>query len=208
MSKGLVDHTKKWVELWLAAVLLCHAPIGQLSPLPCLITSPSCWGTNFLYLSNPHLGTSFPFFHALAAQYCYCGHSPVLCRHVIFHYLLSTITSSFLGMAITNNIFTNEWEWTYASIQLISTSFTLRTHIEYLRILRRYVYVLNKICLASKQIFRRLIISLPITINNCGHYLHSSISLLFLWRCRCGIKNFHSFKVALSRYSNIQVNLH
>ena len=29
MSKGPVDHTKKWVELWLAAVLLCNAPIGQ-----------------------------------------------------------------------------------------------------------------------------------------------------------------------------------
>ena len=129
---------------------------------------PVVEGLIFCISATPHLGTSFPFFHALAAQYCYCGHSPVLCRHVIFHYLLSTITSSFLGMAITNNIFTNEWEWTYASIQLISTSFTLRTHIEYLRILHRYVYVLNKICLASKQIFRRLIISLPITINNCG----------------------------------------
>ena len=28
-------------------------PIGRLSPLPCLLTSPSCWGTHFLYLSNP-----------------------------------------------------------------------------------------------------------------------------------------------------------
>ena len=44
---------KKWVELWLAAVLPCRAPIGRLSPLLCLITSPSCWRTHFLYLSNP-----------------------------------------------------------------------------------------------------------------------------------------------------------
>ena len=32
---------------------LCRAPIGRLSPLYCLFTSPSCWGTHFLYLSNP-----------------------------------------------------------------------------------------------------------------------------------------------------------
>ena len=30
MSKGPVDHTKKWVELWLAAVLPCRTPIGRL----------------------------------------------------------------------------------------------------------------------------------------------------------------------------------
>ena len=41
--------------VWLAAVSPCRAPIGRLSPLPCLSTSPSCWGTHFLYLSNPHL---------------------------------------------------------------------------------------------------------------------------------------------------------
>ena len=30
ISKGPVDHTKKWVELWLAALSLCRAPIGRL----------------------------------------------------------------------------------------------------------------------------------------------------------------------------------
>ena len=45
--------------------LPCRPPIGRLSPLSCLFTSPSCWGTHFLYLSNPRLGTSFPLFHAL-----------------------------------------------------------------------------------------------------------------------------------------------
>ena len=60
MSKGPVDQTKKWVELWLAAVSPCRAPIGQLSPLPCLYTSPSCWGTHFLYLSNPPLVSFLP----------------------------------------------------------------------------------------------------------------------------------------------------
>ena len=60
MSKGPVDHTKKWVELWLAAVSPCRTHIGRLSPLPCLITSPSCWGTHFLYLSNPPSGNLLP----------------------------------------------------------------------------------------------------------------------------------------------------
>ena len=31
-----------------------------LSPFPCLITSPSCWGTHFLYLSNPPSGNLLP----------------------------------------------------------------------------------------------------------------------------------------------------
>ena len=30
MSKGPVDHTKKWVELWLAALSPCRTPIGRL----------------------------------------------------------------------------------------------------------------------------------------------------------------------------------
>ena len=52
MSKGPVNHTKKWVDLWLAAVSPWRSSIGRLAPLPCLITSPSCWGTHFLYLSK------------------------------------------------------------------------------------------------------------------------------------------------------------
>ena len=59
----MVNHTRTANPCdWLP----CHAPIGRLSPLPCLFTSPSCWGTHFLYLSNPtspNLGTSFPLFH-------------------------------------------------------------------------------------------------------------------------------------------------
>ena len=62
--------------VWLAAVSPCRAPIGRLSPLPCLSTSPSCWGTHFLYLSNPHLGTSFPLFHTLKS-------SPELCSTLV-----------------------------------------------------------------------------------------------------------------------------
>ena len=56
------DHTRTantqvWPQpdcksVWLAAVSPCRAPIGRLSPLHCLFTSPSCWGTHFLYLSN------------------------------------------------------------------------------------------------------------------------------------------------------------
>ena len=67
MSRGPVDHTKKWVELWLAAVSPCRAPIGRLSPLHCLITSPSCWGTHFLYLSNPPSVSFLPILLCLAA---------------------------------------------------------------------------------------------------------------------------------------------
>ena len=33
---------------------------GRLSPLSCLITSPSCWGIHFLYLSNPPSGNLLP----------------------------------------------------------------------------------------------------------------------------------------------------
>ena len=53
--------------MWLAAVLPCRAPIGRLSPLPCLFTSPSCWGTHFLYLSIPPSGNSFQLFHGDSA---------------------------------------------------------------------------------------------------------------------------------------------
>ena len=38
-------------------------PIG--GELVTTITFPSCWRTHFLYLSHPHLGTSFPLFHGL-----------------------------------------------------------------------------------------------------------------------------------------------
>ena len=47
-------------SMWLAAVSPCRAPIGRLSPLHCLFTSPSCWGTHFLYLSNPPSGNLLP----------------------------------------------------------------------------------------------------------------------------------------------------
>ena len=63
---GLLRY-RKWVPQQLGDVIVVtnSPPIGQLSPLPCLFTSPSCWGTHFLYLSkHPHLGTSFPLFHA------------------------------------------------------------------------------------------------------------------------------------------------
>ena len=65
-----VDHTKKWVKLWLAAVSPCRAPIGRLSPLSCLFTSLSCWGTHFLYLSNPPSGNLLPIIP--------CFHSSIL----------------------------------------------------------------------------------------------------------------------------------
>ena len=47
-------------SVWLAAVSPCRAPIGRLSPLHCLFISPSCWGTHFLYLSNPPSGNLLP----------------------------------------------------------------------------------------------------------------------------------------------------
>ena len=46
--------------VWLAALSPCRAPIGQLSPLPCLFTSPSCWGTHFLHLCEPPSHYSLP----------------------------------------------------------------------------------------------------------------------------------------------------
>ena len=47
-------------SVWLAAVSPCCAPIGLLYPLHCLFTSPNCWGTHFLYLSNPPSGNLLP----------------------------------------------------------------------------------------------------------------------------------------------------
>ena len=55
-------------NLWLVSWDLMR-PIG--GELVTTITSPSCWGTHFLYLSNRHLGTPFPLFHALKYS---CSH--------------------------------------------------------------------------------------------------------------------------------------
>ena len=43
----------------------CCAPIGRLSPLRCLFTSPSCSGTHFLYLSNSPSGNLLPIIPCL-----------------------------------------------------------------------------------------------------------------------------------------------
>ena len=52
----------------------CRAPIGRLSPLPCLITwllhvcyLPVVEGLIFCISATPHLGTSFPLFHVCDA---------------------------------------------------------------------------------------------------------------------------------------------
>ena len=47
-------------SVWLAAMSPCRAPICWLSPLSCSFTSPSCWGTHFLYLSNHPSGNLLP----------------------------------------------------------------------------------------------------------------------------------------------------
>ena len=86
MSKGPVDHTKKWVELWLAAVSPCRAPISRLSPLPVVEG-----GTLFLYLSNPPSGNLLPilpWFRAALLPYYPCwkwllSHFDNLWRHYL-----------------------------------------------------------------------------------------------------------------------------
>ena len=105
MSKGLVDHTKKWVELWLAAVSLCRAPIGWLSPLSCLFTSPSCWGTHFLYLSNPPSGNLRPIIPCIStslAQFLpplLLLTAACLCSHILSLFTLVTTDCNYCGPA-------------------------------------------------------------------------------------------------------------
>ena len=71
-------------SVWLAGVSPCRAPIGQMSPLSCLFTSPSCWGTHFLYLSNPPSGNLLlpiiPWSSILLV-----GFSPIKVSHSLTH---------------------------------------------------------------------------------------------------------------------------
>ena len=72
-----VDHTRTANLCDWLAMSPCRAPIGQLSPLPCLFKSPSCWRTHFLYLSDPPPIWEPPSHYSIP----WTRHSPsVLCR--------------------------------------------------------------------------------------------------------------------------------
>ena len=69
MSKGPVDHTKKWVELWLAALSPCRTPIGRLHV--CYISQ--LLGDSFSVSQQPPI-CEFPSHSSLGRQQTWYGH--------------------------------------------------------------------------------------------------------------------------------------
>ena len=67
------DHTRTANWHW----LLCRWAAALPLVLPCLFTSPSCWGTHFLYLSNPPSGNLLPIIPWPLQILNYCHSKPL-----------------------------------------------------------------------------------------------------------------------------------